>query len=203
MARLALATFSPPPHVPGYFWKRKFFFSVFKKYVSLRSVFESFWPSIWKQHSITYGACVMLEVYDVWHHRIGKPPFSSVHTQTKSRRFQKSLLWRAFLKRSAFSDRFHWIRVDGRPKSKEKNISFETKTDTSGQGGALSCIMLEAKAWLTVEMMITNLSCPWNSSTDPTFTSPNPKRSSKRRSFSTYESNGATKTKIVISLSNN
>ena len=36
--------------------------------------------------------------------------------------------------------------MDGRPKSKEKNISFETKTDTSGQGGALSCIMLEAKA---------------------------------------------------------
>ena len=79
--------------------------------------------------------------------------------------------------------------------NRRKNISFETKTDISGRGGALGCIMLEAKAWLTVEMMITSLSCPWNSSTDPTFTSPNPKRSNKRRSFSTYQLNKTTKTK--------
>ena len=83
-------------------------------------------------------------MYDI-NHRIRKPPFSSVHTQTKSHRFQKSLLWRAFLKGSVFSDRFYQVRVDGRPKKKKKYISFETKTDMSGRGGALNCIMVEAK----------------------------------------------------------
>ena len=188
MAKLVLATFRPPPHVPGYFENGNFF-------LRFQKISNRFCPSTWKQHSIPYGACVMLEINDVWHHRIRKPPVSSVCTQTKSRRFQKSLLWKAFLKRSVVSDCFYRRRVDGRSKPKKKNISFQTKTDISGRGGALSSIMLEAKAWLTVEMMITSLSCPWNSSTDPTFTSPNPKRSSKRRSFSTYELNKTTKTK--------
>ena len=195
MAKLVLTTFRrPPPHIPGYFWKRKIF-SPFSKnthpYVAYSNRFS---PPTWKQHSISYGACVMLEVYDVWHRRIRKPPVSSVHTQTKSRRFQKSLLWRVFFEKI----RFQWLFLSDTwavGQNRRKNISFQTKTDMSGWGGALSCIMLEAKAWLTVEMMITSLSCPWNSSTDPTFTSPNPKRSNKRRSFSTYELNKTTKTK--------
>ena len=32
--------------------------------------------------------------YNVWHHRIRKPPFLSTHTQARSRRFQKSSLWK-------------------------------------------------------------------------------------------------------------
>ena len=47
--------------------------------------------------------------------------------------FKKSLLWRAFLKRYVFGDRFHLIRVDGRPNWRKKNIGFQTKTDTCGR----------------------------------------------------------------------
>ena len=57
-----------------------------KNYPSRLSVFESF-SAIHtktlkrrKDDSIPYGARVMLAEHDVWHHRIGKPPFSSVHT---------------------------------------------------------------------------------------------------------------------------
>ena len=32
-----------------------------------------------KYDNIPYGACVKLEVYDVWHHRIRKLPFPSVN----------------------------------------------------------------------------------------------------------------------------
>ena len=127
MAKLVLATFRPPPHIPGYFWKRKFFSPFSKNTHPYGAYSNRFSPPTWKQHSNPYGACVMLEVYDVWHHRIRKPPFSSVHTQTKSRRFQKSLLWRAFLKRSVFSDRFYRISVDGRPKPKTKILVSKQK----------------------------------------------------------------------------
>ena len=60
--------------------------SLFKKYASTRSIFKSFSPvhtkklKQWKYESIPFGACVMLEVYDVWHQHIWKPPFLSVHT---------------------------------------------------------------------------------------------------------------------------
>ena len=187
MAKLVLATFWAPPHVAGYFENGNFF-------LRFQKISNRFCPSTWKQHSIPYGACVMLEVNDVWHHRIRKPPVSSVHTQTKSRVF-KNLYSRELFWKDPFSVKVFVGHVWTVGQSQRKNISFETKTDMSGRGGALSCIMLEAKAWLTVEMMITSLSCPWNSSTDPTFTSPNPKRSNKRRSFSTYELNRTTKTK--------
>ena len=187
MAKLVLATFRPLPHLPGHFENGNFF-------LRFQKISNRFCPSTWKQHSIPYGACVMLEVNDVWHHRIREPPFSSVHTQTKNPVFSKIFTLESFFEKI----RFQWLFLSDTwavGQNRRKNISFQTKTDMSGWGGALSCIMLEAKAWLTVEMMITSLSCPWNSSTDPTFTSPNPKRSSKRRSFSTYELNKTTKTK--------
>ena len=46
-------------------------------------------------------------IYDIWHHRIRKPPFWSIHTKMRSRRFQKSPLWRAFLKSCVFT-RYVW-----------------------------------------------------------------------------------------------
>ena len=42
-------------------------------------------------------------------------------------------LWRAFLKRCTFGDRFYWIRVDGRPNWKLKTLRFQTKTETCGR----------------------------------------------------------------------
>ena len=52
-------------------------------------------------------------IYDIWHHRIRKPPFWSIHTKMRSRRFQKSPLWRMFLKSCVLGDRFHQIRMNG------------------------------------------------------------------------------------------
>ena len=62
-------------------------------------------------------------VDDVLHHRIRKPPFSSIHTKTRSQRFQKSVLWRAILKKCIL------VGQTG-----EKNLRFQTKTDTCGRG---------------------------------------------------------------------
>ena len=42
-------------------------------------------------------------LFNVWHHRNRKPPFSSVQTKTISRRFQKSPHWRTFR-----NMRFRW-----------------------------------------------------------------------------------------------
>ena len=38
----------------------------------------------WKDDCIPHRACVMLVVYDVWHYRTWKPPFSSVFTKSRS-----------------------------------------------------------------------------------------------------------------------
>ena len=45
-------------------------------------------------------------------HPFRKVPFSSVHTETRKRRFKKNSLWRAFPKSCVFGDLFHRIRVD-------------------------------------------------------------------------------------------
>ena len=121
--RTRFAVFFPLPSccVSSLLLKTKIFFPFSKtKYASKCTIFESFslfhtkTPNQWKYDSITYGACAILVVYDVWHHRIRKPPFSSVHTEMRSRRFLKSPLRSAFLKSLVFGDRFHRIRVDGR-----------------------------------------------------------------------------------------
>ena len=82
----------------------------------------------------------------LWRNRFQKPPFSSIHTNTAKRRFQKFPPWRAFLKRCVFGEHFHriggWtagqtgrkvslfkqkrIRVDERPKWKKKS-TFSNK----------------------------------------------------------------------------
>ena len=61
----------------------------------------------WKHDSIPDRACVMLVEYDLWHHCIWKTPFSSIHMKTRSKCFQKSLLWRVSLKICIFGDLFH------------------------------------------------------------------------------------------------
>ena len=64
-----------------------------------------------------------------------KPPFSSVHMKTKTRRFEKSLLWRALLKRCVFGDRFTgYGRTDyGRwAKLVEKHVFKQTRVSVDG-----------------------------------------------------------------------
>ena len=72
-------------------------------------------------------------VYDIWHHRFRKPLFSSVYTQMRSRRFQKSPLLERFdnIVFNARKGRLP-IRVDGR--NEEKNLRFQKYLDMCKQG---------------------------------------------------------------------
>ena len=70
LAVINTSIMAPSTHI-RLFLKTDFFPSVFKKYASTRSVFKSFSPvhtkklKRWKYQSIPFGACVMLEVYDL------------------------------------------------------------------------------------------------------------------------------------------
>ena len=46
--------------------------------------------------------------------------FTAVHTKTHKRRFQIYPLWRAFSNLCVYGERFHRLRVDGRPKRIKK-----------------------------------------------------------------------------------
>ena len=48
--------------------------------------------------------------------RLRKYKFTAVHTRTHKRRFQIYPLWRAFSNLCVYGERFHRLRVDGRPK---------------------------------------------------------------------------------------
>ena len=52
--------------------------------------------------------------------RLRKYTFTSVHTKTHKRRFQIYPLWRAFSNLCVYGERFHRLRVDGRPKRIKK-----------------------------------------------------------------------------------
>ena len=47
--------------------------------------------------------------------RLRKYTFTAVHTKTHGRRFQMYPLWRAFSNLCVYGERFHRLRVDGRP----------------------------------------------------------------------------------------
>ena len=95
-------SFRHPPHVSGYFWKRRVFSSVFQKIRlhkwRIRIVFGRPHENAKqrKYDSIPHRACLMLVLNDVLHHRIRKPPFSSVHTKTSGQRIKKVSRWRLF-----------------------------------------------------------------------------------------------------------
>ena len=52
--------------------------------------------------------------------RLRKHTFTAVHTKTHKRSFQIYLLWRAFSNLCVYGERFHRLRVDGRPKRIKK-----------------------------------------------------------------------------------
>ena len=55
--------------------------------------------------------------------RLRKYTFTAVHTKTHRRRFQIYPLWKAFSNLCAYGERFHRLRVDGRPK-RIKKLAF-------------------------------------------------------------------------------
>ena len=72
----------------------------------------------------------MLEVYDVWHHRIvfENHPFRP-SIRKREACVYKNLRWRAFSKVAFSLAVFHRISMDGR-QTVGKNNRFQTKTDT-------------------------------------------------------------------------
>ena len=52
--------------------------------------------------------------------RLRKYTFTAVHTKTHKRRFQIYPLWRAFSNLCVYGERFHRLRVEGRPKRIKK-----------------------------------------------------------------------------------
>ena len=52
--------------------------------------------------------------------RLRKYTFKAVHTKTHKQRFQIYPLWRAFSNLCVYGERFHRLRVDGRPKRIKK-----------------------------------------------------------------------------------
>ena len=82
----------------------------------------------WKYDSIPnrVGACV--NARSIWcdiMHRSWKSSFSSVHTQTKSRGFQKSPLWGRFFKNCFFGARKRRLRGKGRLQRRKKSPSTQ------------------------------------------------------------------------------
>ena len=73
-------------------------------------LFNSVFKKI-RVHTVSYSYRFRLEMV-VWRQRFRKASFSSVHTKTVKRRFQKVRLWRAFSKSCVFGYRCHCTRVD-------------------------------------------------------------------------------------------
>ena len=118
-------------HLSGHFLKQSFLTQFLKKYVCTWSTFKSFLhiymntkhgntiPSL----TSSMGFASSKWCTNVWRHCIRKPLFSSVNTYTKSSRFQKSSLWRAFLKRCIFGDQ---MCLECR-QNRRKNLGFQTR----------------------------------------------------------------------------
>ena len=74
----------------------------------------------------------MRNAYDVWHHRIRKPRFRPSTSKGEVGVFKKlhfgEYFWKAAFTETAFTG---YLRTVGR--TGEKNIRFQTKTDTCGQ----------------------------------------------------------------------
>ena len=85
------------------------------------------WKRLLKTEPFLIWACVFT---CIWARDaiVFKNLFSFIHSCTAKRHFQKSPLWRAFLKRCVFGDRFHRIRVDGRP-NRRKTSPFSNRNE--------------------------------------------------------------------------
>ena len=116
-------TFRPPPHVPGYFENEDFYCPFSKKHGSTRSIFKSFLPvhtktlKRRKYYSIPHGACVMVVVYYLWHHRIRKRPSLPHSYINEEPAFSKistleSVFWKDAFSVTVFNQKRRMISVD-------------------------------------------------------------------------------------------
>ena len=59
-------------------------------------------------------------------------------TRVQQTAFSKISALESDLKRCVFADRFYLTQVDDRPNQREKNLHFQTQTDTCGVDGDLN-----------------------------------------------------------------
>ena len=75
--------------------------------------------------------------------RLRKYTFTAVHTKTHKRRFQIYPLWRAFSNLCVYGERFHRLRVDGRPKRIKKfaftSVCVYNRLRVDGASDLISC----------------------------------------------------------------
>ena len=116
-------TFRLPPHAPGYFENEDFYSPFSKKHGSTRSIFKSFSPvhtktlKRRKYYSIPHGACVMVVVYYLWHHRIRKRPSLPHSYINEEPAFSKistleSVFWKDAFSVTVFNQKRKMISVD-------------------------------------------------------------------------------------------
>ena len=90
--------------------------------------------------------------------RLRKYTFTAVHTKTHKRRFQIYPLWRAFSNLCVYGERFHRLRVDGRPKRIKKfaftSVCVCNRLRVDGASGTASFTL---KRFLTLKVVKTNL----------------------------------------------
>ena len=100
------------------------------KFVSL-----SLWPLVYQWFGLLLNLAICLTEWpermvtnsvglqrpqNAFSQRLRKYTFTAVHTKTHKRRFQIYPLWRAFTNLCVYGERFHRLRVDGRPKRTKK-----------------------------------------------------------------------------------
>ena len=109
----------PRPQVSPNFLTRRFFLR-FRPHKTLKR---------WKGLSTITPSLTGHALYDVWHHRIRKLPFSCVHGKRQARVFniEKSPLWRVFWQK-AFSVTVNNVWTISQ--SRRKNLHFQLKMDT-------------------------------------------------------------------------
>ena len=83
--------------------------------------------------------------------RLRKCTFTAVHTKTHGRRFQMYPLWRVFSNLCVYGERFHRLRVDGRPKCVKK-FAFTSVCVYNGLcvDGALNSVLAAASSTCSI-----------------------------------------------------
>ena len=98
----------------------------FRPSIRKRFTMEMSWDSI------PHRACVMLVVNDVLYGISYSTSSVFVRPHVDGQRFEKSSLWRAFLKRCNYGDCFYRVRVLGKPNRKKISVFNQKRIHVDG-----------------------------------------------------------------------
>ena len=130
--------FGPVNTYPDIFENGDFFLRSKKKGGSSRSVFESFSPvqvktlKGWKYDSIPYRACVMLVVYDVWHHAVLRYCLSTRINEKQAFLIISTL--RTIFEKKRLRCPKTLFKRERKAKTEKKNLRSKKHLETCGRG---------------------------------------------------------------------